>query len=85
VEQKGGIGMIIGYVCTIPVYTYKGWQFELHSYCGPWPLKKDGNPRRCAGKKFWQTYDEFSNLSEKEQEACKVIDGGCTRIEEESE
>ncbi len=74
--------MISGYLCTVPVYEYKGWSFEFHSYLGPWPLKKDGNPRKCAGKKFWDIFDEFATLSKEEQETYLKISGGCIKIEE---
>jgi len=28
-------------LCGPKLYRYKGWFFEWHSYCGPWPLKDD--------------------------------------------
>ena len=68
-----------GFVCTVPIYEYKGWFFEYKAYCGPWPLKKNGDPRKCAGKKFWNMFSEFSKLPEEEQETYRV-GGGCVRF-----
>jgi len=37
---------IIGYMCGSNIYRFQEWFFEIHRYCGPWPLKKkDGDPR----------------------------------------
>ena len=34
------------HVCGIPdgPYRYGGWYFEIHPYCGPTPLLRNGNP-----------------------------------------
>ena len=67
-----------GYICSHPCYEYKGWAWEM-TYSGPWPLRKDGTPRRQAGPKFWETWAEFDKLSHDEKMACRV-GGGCVRF-----
>lgn len=64
-------------ICSQAVYEYKGVLFEFHSYCGHWPLKKDGDPKKYAGKKFWDLWDEFSKLSKEEQDSYNIHRGGC--------
>ena len=56
-------------------YTYKGWTFEWKKSwpVGPWPCKKNWEPRARAGDKFWNMFQEFSALSDEEQEQCRVF------------
>ena len=56
-------------------YTYKGWTFEWKKSrsLGPWPCKKDWNPRAKAGDKFWNMFEEFYDLSDDEQEQYRVL------------
>jgi hypothetical protein len=63
-------------VCTIPVYKFKGWLFEYKPHIGPWPLKKDGEPRLKCGNRFYDMFTEFYDLSEKEKNTHR-ISGGC--------
>ena len=67
---------IVGFICGPHEYVFEGVHFEIHSYCGPWPLKKDGDPKARAGKKFFDLYDRFRALSKEEQEKCH-LGGGC--------
>lgn len=57
------------------VYLFKGWLFEYdrNKPFGPWPLKKDHEPRKRAGKKFYYMFDEFDSLPVKEQENLRVF------------
>lgn len=64
-------------ICSQAVYEYKGVTFEFHSYCGPWPLKKNGDHKKYAGKKFWNLWDEFSKLPKEEQNSYNIHRGGC--------
>ena len=59
----------------IRIYLYKGWHFEWHRNkpFGPWPCKKDWEPRARAGDKFWNMFQEFSELSDDEQEQYRVF------------
>ena len=63
-------------ICSAPMYEYKGWFFEFHKYIGPWPLKKDGDPRKRAGRAFYKMIDGFRALPDDEQEKYRV-GGGC--------
>lgn len=66
---------IHGFVCGSKLYEFDGWFFE-DSYSGPWPLKKDGELKARAGRKFWKMYNKFRELPLKEQKKCRV-GGGC--------
>ncbi len=66
-----------GIVCTTRVYKYKNWLFEIHNYCGPWPLKKDYELRKRAGKQFFKMYSEFNKLSNEEKSKYLIQPGGC--------
>jgi len=68
-----------GFICSAPVYEYKGWIFEEHYYSGPWPLTRHGEPRKKAGKRFWAMYAEFSKICDIDKAACRV-GGGCVRF-----
>lgn len=71
---------VTGYLCGPRVYKYKGVVFEVNAYSGPWPLKKDGNPRARAGNRFYDLYAEWDGLPDKESHR---IGGGCWPIIEE--
>lgn len=70
---------ITGYVCGPRLYQFDGWFFEWHSYCGPHPLRKDGEPRQSIPARFWQTVEKFQALTEAERESYRV-GGGCIPI-----
>jgi len=65
-----GNGFLCG--CNQKVYSFNGWFFEWHSYCGPWPLKKDGELRKRAGDKFWKVIEKFQKLNSEQKENCRV-------------
>lgn len=65
------------FLCGPRIYEYEGWQFEWHDYCGPWPLRNDGEPRKQAGREFWRMIDRFQNLTPAERKQYRV-GGGCT-------
>lgn len=63
-----------GFICGPRIYEYDGWTFEYgHYIC--WPLKKDGEPRKRAGKKFYDMLDRFFAQTKEEQENCRVGGG----------
>lgn len=66
--------MIHGHISRPKIYCYKGWTFEIHSYCGPWPLRKDGELRKKAERVFWKMWKEFDKLEEEEKK--KYLIGG---------
>jgi hypothetical protein len=57
-----------------PVYEFDGWIFEYYRTkpFGPWPLKKDHEPRARAGNKFYNMFDRFHKLSIDEQETYRL-------------
>jgi hypothetical protein len=65
-----------GFVCYVPVYEYKGWMFEMSMRSGPWPLRKNGELRRRAGRKFFAVASEFAKLTDEQKKACRVGGGG---------
>ena len=70
---------VTGFLCTSPVYEFGGWTFEFHRYCGPHPLKKDGQLRARIPATFWKMFDEFAELTKDEQKGYRV-GGGCIPI-----
>ncbi len=69
-----------GIMCSSPTYQFEGVTFEFHRFIGPWPLKKNGDPKKYAGEKFYQLYERFKNLSSIEKEKCCIDKGGCVAI-----
>ena len=67
------------FFCSSPLYEYKGVVFEYSEtgFIGPWPLKKDCSPKARAGKKFYDLFDEWDALPDKEKYR---IGGGCQRF-----
>ena len=68
-----------GWICGPRLYEFEGWFFEVHSFCGPWPLKKDGDLRKRAGRKFWAMWKRFDALSDEDQKKYRV-GGGCLML-----
>lgn len=62
-------------VTIAKIYEFDGWYFEYHRTKPflPWPCKKDLEPRKRAGNKFFEMFERFSNLSIEEQENHRVI------------
>ena len=60
------------YVCGPRVYRYEDTLFEVHSYCGPWPLRKDGAPKAHAPNAFWAMWERFRALPEAEQRKYRI-------------
>lgn len=67
------------FICSPVCYEFEGVVFEIPKMIGPWPLKKDGEPKKRAGKKFYDMYKRFDALSDVEKEKCK-LGGGCTLL-----
>lgn len=68
---------VTGYLCGPRVYEYKCVVFEVSGYAGPWPLRKDGEPKKRAGDKFYSLYAEWDALPDKESYR---VGGGCWPI-----
>ena len=73
--------MEIGYVwlCRPKEYEFEGVIFEISPMIGPLPLKKNGDPKKRAGKKFYTIFKRFDSLPIEEQKKYKT-GGGCVRI-----
>lgn len=56
-------------------YEFEGWYFEYSRTkpFGPWPMKKNLEPRARAGRKFYQMFGRFLELSEEEQERRRIL------------
>ena len=70
---------IHGYICGPRLYEFEGWLFEVSAYGGPWPLKKNGDPRKRAGRAWWKVWDRFDSLSETEKRKFRA-GGGCIQF-----
>ena len=68
-----------GFICSSPVYEYKGWTFEDSMHSGPWPLRRDGELRTRAGRVFWRVFSEWQDLPDDEKKRTRV-GGGCVRF-----
>ncbi len=63
-----------GFICGNKIYQYKGWLFEYSMCSGPWPLKKDGELRKRAGRVFYDIIQQWENEPDKE---VYRVGGGC--------
>jgi len=73
--------MITGYICGPSIYKFEDWIFEYNPHRSqPWPLKKDLEPRKRAGNKFYSMLHKFMDLQEKEQKKYQIDTGGCYRF-----
>lgn len=70
--------MSFGFLCGPTVYEYEGITFEYSPTGGPWPLKKDGELKKLAGKKFYAMFKRFNALPDDVKKSHK-IGGGCLR------
>ena len=56
------------------VFSFEGWLFEYdrRKPHGPWPLKKDYEPRLRAGDKFYSMFGRFLELSIDDQDTHRL-------------
>jgi len=62
-----------GFICGFhPIYEFDGYLFEVHSYHGPWPLRrKDFEPwERIPTAGFWDMWEVFKALPEAAKRSC---------------
>lgn len=65
------------HICGIPEgpYRYGGYFFEIHPYCGPSELKKNGDPvNRPPSRKFLKVWEVFSTLRQADKDLYAVRD-----------
>ncbi|MFA5054371.1 MAG: hypothetical protein WC565_09945 [Parcubacteria group bacterium] len=60
-----------GFICYSHAYCFEGYHFENHSYLGPVPLRKDGEPSMRTPKGFWESVERWKGLSAEERERCR--------------
>jgi len=65
-----------GFICSSPLYEYDGWRFEF-GMTGPWPIRKDGRVYKRAGNKFYEVFQRWYDLPNREDYR---IGGGCERL-----
>jgi|GEM_PF-2140141 len=65
---------VIVCLATYDVYNFNGWTFEWRRGrpISPWPLKLNGEPRACAGSKFYNDIEPFFKLNNIEQDKFMV-------------
>lgn len=56
-------------------YTFNGVDFEM-TYSGPWPLKKDGDPKARAGRGFYKRIKDWCKMTDADREKYRT-GGGC--------
>ena len=62
-------------ICGPRLYRYGKWTFEVHAWCGPsWPLRKDGELRKRAGRVFYAMFERWEAEPDREKYR---IGGGC--------
>jgi hypothetical protein len=54
------------------IYTYEGFIFEFHNFCGPMKLKKDFEPAKREGKKFYAAIDKWCKLTKEQKKATQI-------------
>jgi len=65
---------IIIHISIPSFYEFEGWIFEYSRTkpFGPWPCKRDLEPKKRAGMKFYQIFERFIALDEDEQEKHRI-------------
>ncbi len=53
-------------------YRFKGFLFDYHRYLGPTRLKKNGDPSKRQGDKFYDAISEWEKLSKEEKEKTRA-------------
>jgi hypothetical protein len=72
------MGGTIIHLCVPKLYKFQGIKFEF-GHAGPWPLKKDGEPKKRAGRKFYRGIRPGLDMAPEFREAYRV-GGGCEVI-----
>lgn len=57
------------------IYEFEGWTFDYdrRKPFGPWPQKKNGDPRKRAGRKFYDMFSRFNVLTLEQQEEHRIF------------
>jgi len=68
-DQQGRVNAVITFA---DIYHFKGFTFEFHRYCGVMKLKKDFEPAKREGRKFYAVISEWCNLTDDEKEKTRI-------------
>lgn len=68
-----------GFICSPALYEVDGILIERPGIGGPYPLRKDGEPKERFSKADKAALDKFRAMDEKQMDACRV-GGGCRRF-----
>lgn len=62
------------HMSIVKFYRFEGWTFEYdrNKPFGPWPCKKDFEPRKRAGKKFYDMFERFNDMPIEAQESFRL-------------
>ena len=64
-----------GFVCGFhPMYRYKGFNIEIHPYCGPMKCNKNGDGAKRVGRKFYKVAQELMDMTKREREKYRVME-----------
>lgn len=61
-----------GVICLPNVYSYRGYIFENHSWCGPIRLRRDWETSTILGEMFLTVFEEWQKLSDSEKKATQI-------------
>lgn len=61
-----------GIVCLPNIYKYEGFIFEFHNYLGPFKLKKDFEPAKREGRKFYNVVTKWCKLNKRQKNKTRV-------------
>lgn len=66
-------GDTVGIVTFADIYTFGGFTFEWHSFCGPMKCRKDGEPSEArAGARFYDAAAKWHKLPKVERETYRL-------------
>ena len=68
-----------GYMCSSRLYKIDDVVFEFPAWCGPCPLRVDGEPKTRFSKKDKAVMEKVRHMSATELEKYR-IGGGCQRF-----
>lgn len=69
---KDGDGKVTTILTMADIFQFGGFIFEFHGYCGPMKLKKDFEPAKREGRKFFQAIAAWQKLAPEEKEATRI-------------
>ncbi len=67
-QFNGGHGIIT----LANIFKYQNFYFEFHSYLGPVKLKKDLEPAKLSGRKFYKMINRWDKLTKKQKEKTRI-------------